>query len=117
MKHTIADVIHMAGHLIDTEKRRCVEMQAQDMVGLRTTPFKSAACKWCVAGALLVSGVKLGYFDPNSPSAPQVRLWNRLLKRAAIASDCGDAEGLIWTWNNGLKAHRDRISKALRETP
>lgn len=106
----------MAGHLIDRESRRCVDVQARDETGSQTAPHLESARCWCVAGSLGAAGVALGYLATEEAERERARpRWERLLKIAAEVADAAGPEDLIWVWNSGTETHRDMIAKALRE--
>ena len=69
-KHTIVDVLHMAGHLLADERRHHSRWFAADERGQSVSSESSAACRWCYWGAVFASSTALGVPWFGSDSMP-----------------------------------------------
>src|SRR5688572_6525469 len=106
-KHTVGDVLRMAGHLLADEKRHCVWAQAKNSLGRRADrPIDPQACQWCVMGGLLAAGHALGVFDLNAQGqknrARQMAKWERVQRLASSIAEVEGPDDLVRVWNIGM---------------
>lgn len=70
MKHTIADVKRMAGHLLSDPKRHYARWFAVNARGEKVVVGDKTSCGWCYWGAIFASADALGVQRFGEDSMP-----------------------------------------------
>jgi hypothetical protein len=98
-KHTVQDVLRMAGYLLEDPKRWARGTFARDSVGLHVDLTDTRATCFCVAGAVRVSARAL-----KVPQQDAVSGLRKLLRK----------EQVTIIWDRGTDTHRTAIAAKLR---
>ena len=103
---TLLACLHLAGDILSDPNKRCVGTSAVDSNGVPVSPTDSAACRWCLTGALVKGLTEFNVTEP----ADQIAIYDAMKDTIGLSRET--TAPMFWDDNTDI---HDLIAGRLRK--